>query len=166
MTGRARYVATAGLLLVASVSRAEIPAPKLDLIKQAMSAMKVDARVHALVAARVEGKVQSIRALNPGISDSLVAEARAVVSEVYARNMDGPGGLFPRVYAVLDRRLSADDLRFAVDFKGSDQGRRYREMVPRIVSESVEEGRAWAERLEPEVRRRLEDRLRGSGTKL
>jgi len=153
------------VFLAAFSARAEVPAPKLELIKQAMAAMKVDARVHGLVAARVEGRIQAIRARNPGISDSLLAVARSAVAGAYADHLEGPDGLFPRVYAVLDRRLGPDDLRFVIDFQGSDQGRRYREMVPRIVAESVEEGRLWAERREPEVRRRLEERLRGSDVK-
>ncbi len=165
MTRVAGFLAL-GLSLWA-VSRAELSGPKLDLIRKAMTAMKVDARVDALVAARVENKAQAIRAMNPDLPESLLAEARAAMAEVYARNLHGGrDGLFPRIYAVLDHRLSTDDLRFVVDFKGSDQGRRYRELVPRLVNECLEEERAWAERLEPDVRSRLETVLRGSGAKL
>jgi hypothetical protein len=170
-TSAARLAAL--LLLVAMGARAEIAAPKLELIKRAMAAMKVDARIHGLVAARVEGKVQAIRAQNSarnenrdsGVSDSLLAVARSAIAGAYADHLEGPDGLFPRVHAVLDRRLSAEDLRFVADFHGSDEGRRYREAVPRIVAECVEEGRLWAERLEPEVRARLEDALRGTDVK-
>jgi hypothetical protein len=148
--------------LSSSFASAEIPAPKLELIKQAMASMKIDARVRGLVAARVEARTQAIRASNPGLSDSLLDVARGATASVYSENMDGPDGLFPRVHAVLDRRLSADDLKFILDFHGSDQGRRYKEMAPRIVAECVEEGRSWAERLEPEIRARLEATFRGA----
>jgi hypothetical protein len=35
-------------------------------------------------------------------------------------------------------------------------------MAPRIVAECVEEGRSWAEKLEPEIRARLEATFRGT----
>jgi hypothetical protein len=37
-----------------------------------------------------------------------------------------------------------------------------RELLPRGVNESVEAGRVWSESLEPEIRRRLEDGVRGT----
>ena len=137
-----------------------IPAPKLEQIKQAVSAMKLDLRIQGMVAQRVEAKVQSLRLGNPEMTDSLAGEARGIISSVYAGNMEGRDGLMPRVYAVLDRHLTPEDLKFATEFRSSDQGKRYRELVPRIVQESLAAGHEWAERLEPEIRRRLEERLK------
>jgi hypothetical protein len=161
----AAFVPVMVLSLGLRAPAAEIPAPKLALIRQAMASMKLDARVRGLVAARVEARLQAIRAANPGLSDSLAAAARTAVASAYEDGLEGPDGLFPRVYGVLDRRLGDDDLRFVIDFHGSDQGRRYKEMVPRIVAESVEEGRRWAEGREVEVRARLDAALRGTDVK-
>jgi hypothetical protein len=116
-----------------------------------------------LVDQRVESEVQSLRLANPGLSDSLAAEARGIIAGVYAENMAGRDGLLPQVYAVLDRHLTESDLKFASDFRGSDQGKRYRELVPRVVKESLAMGHDWAERLEPVIRRRLEERLKIRG---
>lgn len=135
-----------------------IPAPKLGLIRQAVTAMKLDARIGGLVAQRVDAKVEELRLRNPDMNDSLAAEARAVIARVYEENLEGPRGLMPRVYAVLDRHLTEDDLRFASDFRNSDHGKRYRELVPRVVNESLEAGRRWGEALEPEIRARLRAR--------
>lgn len=160
----AALVLPALLLLPAGLGTAfgqNIPAPKLERIKQAVSAMKLDARIGGLVAQRVEAKVEDLRLRHPGLNDSLAAEARTVIARVYQENLEGPRGLMPRVYAVLDRHLTADDLRFASDFKNSDHGKRYRELVPRVVNESLEAGRRWSEELEPEIRARL--RARGIG---
>ncbi len=160
----ARIVFTSVLLLLAvttGVSAQNIPAPKLDLIKRATAAMKLDQRIHALVRQHVDARMETFRLDNPGLPDSAAREARAVIAGVYAENLSGRDGLMPRVYAVLDRHLTEEDLRFAVDFSGSDQGRRYRERAPRVVAESLEAGRAWSERLEPEVRRRLGTVARG-----
>lgn len=150
------------LLTVSTTASAQnIPGPKLDLIKQATAAMKLDQRIQGLVHQRVDAEVEEFRLDNPGLPDSVAREARVVIARVYAENLEGRDGLMPRVYAVLNRHLTEDDLKFAVNFRGSDQGRRYRELVPRVVAESLEAGRVWAENLEPEVRRRLEAVLRG-----
>jgi hypothetical protein len=148
----------AGLLL--AWPAATIPAPKLDLIKQAMSAMKLDARIQGLVHQRVDARMQRLRIDNPGLTDSVLAEMRAEVTAVHISRLEGADGLLPRVYDILDKRLTEEDLRFAVNFRGSDQGKRYRELVPRIVQEATDAGRDWADGLEPEIKRRLEARFR------
>ncbi len=144
------------------VQARNIPAPKLDLIRNATAAMKLDQRIHGLVRQQVDARTEAFRIDNPGVSDSLVRIARVLIADVYADNLEGRDGLMPRVYAVLDRHLTEDDLRFAVNFSGSDQGRRYRELAPRVVAESLEAGRAWSQSLEPEIRRRLHAALRGT----
>ena len=152
----------AGFLLLATVASAQhIPAPKLDLIRQAMAAMNLDSRIEGMVAHQVDGRVQRLRIENPDAPDSLVAEARDIIAAVYAANLDGPRGLMPRVYAIIDRRLTEEDLRFAVNFRGSDQGRRYRELMPRVVQESLDASRDWLQRQEPEIGRRLHARFAG-----
>jgi hypothetical protein len=142
-----------------------IPAPKLELIRQAIVAMKIDLRIQDIVYQRVETKALAIAMDNPEVSDTMLNEIRGTIAGVYAENMEGRDGLMPRVCAVLDRRLTEDDLRFAVDFRGSDQGKRFRELVPRVVFDISEAGRAWGERLEPVITRRLEDRFRGRGVR-
>src|SRR5690606_26106779 len=113
------------LLMITTVATAQsIPAPKLDLIKRAAAAMKLDQRIHGLVRQQVESRVDAFRIDNPGAPDSLVATARTLIAGVYAENLEGRNGLMPRVYTVLDRHLTEEDLRFAVNFSGSDQGRR------------------------------------------
>lgn len=145
------------LLAVAAGAGAQnIPAPKLDLIKRAMTAMKLDRQIHALVNQQVDTRVEAFRLDNPDLPDSVLRQARAEIASVYAAHLEGRDGLMPRVYAVLDRHLTEEDLRFAVAFSGSDQGRRYRERAPRVVAESLEAGRAWSGRLEPDIGRRLE----------
>ncbi len=139
-----------------------ISAPKLELIRQAMASMKIDQKIRSLVDQRVEMRARRVRGENPALPDSVYQTVRAFIAEVYADHSDRAGGLMPRVYALLDRNFSEDDLRFAVNFNGSDQGKRYRERVPRVVNESLEIGRAWSESLEPEIRSGLEMRFRGT----
>lgn len=142
-----------------------IAAPKLDLIKRAMASMKIDQKIRALVDQRVELRARQVRGDNPGMPDSVYRGVRAAISRIYADNTDRPGGLMPRIHTLLDRSFSEDDLRFAVNFNGSDQGKRYRERVPRVINESLEIGRRWSEALEPEIRDDLEARFRGTAYK-
>jgi hypothetical protein len=143
-----------------------IPAPKLDLIKQAMAATKVDQKIRGLVEQRIEMRALRIRGDNPDMPDSVYHEVRAIVAEVYRTNADRSGGLFSRVYSLIDRNFNENDLKFAVNFNSSDQGKRFRERVPRLVNESQDIGRKWSESLEPEIRSRLDARFRGTGLKL
>jgi hypothetical protein len=153
------------LAVTLSVSFADIPARKLGLIQQALTAMKLDARIQGMIDAKVEARTQKIRIDNPGLSDSLTNEVRATIAEVYAENRAGREGLDAQVYAVFDRHLTEEDLKFATNFKTSDNGKRYREVAPRIVNESVNAGQRWSDKLEPEIRRRLEDRFRNLNLK-
>lgn len=140
------------------VSAQHIPAPKLALIRETIASMRLDARIQGLIDRRVEAKTQELRLANPGLDEARLAAARAAMAEVYARHLHGRDGLMARVEAVLDRHLTEEDLRFARgDYRGSDQGKRYRELVPRIVRESLDAGEEWAARLEPDIRRRVED---------
>jgi hypothetical protein len=153
------WVLTAGIVMASAQT---ISAPKLELIKQAMAAMKIDQRIEGLVRQRVDAKVAALKIENPGLSDSLADVARAVITDTYETNLHGREGLMTRIHVVLDRRLTEDDLKFAVNFKGSDQGKRYRELVPRVIAESVDAGRVWGEALEPTIQSRLQAALRGS----
>jgi hypothetical protein len=148
-----------------NAAASNIPAPKLDLIKQAMAATKVDQKIRGLVDQRIEMRALRIRGDNPEMSDSIYREVHAVVGDVYVSNAVRPGGLYARVYALIDRNFTENDLKFAVNFNGSDQGKRFRERVPRLVNESQEIGRRWSESLEPEIRSRLEAKFRGQGLK-
>lgn len=163
--GLAFAVFFAGAVAVGSAA-AEVPPRKLELIRQAMTSMKLDGKIQAMIDQRVEGRVQKLRIENPGLPDSTAARAREVVRGVYAEARAGRDGLDAKVHEVFDRHLTEEDLRFATNFKASDNGKRYREVAPRIVNESVEAGRRWAERLEPEVKRRLEAEFRGENLRL
>jgi hypothetical protein len=149
------------LVLTAVVAgAAEIPARKLGLIREAMAAMKLDAKIQGMINARVEARTQKIRIDNPQVTDSLANEIRATIAQVYAENRAGREGLDNLVYAVFDRHLTEEDLKFVGSFNSSDNGKRYREVAPRIVKESVDAGQRWSERLEPEIRKRLLERFR------
>ena len=150
----------ATLIVATAIAAAEIPAQKLSLIRQTMASMKLDLKIQGMINAKVEARTQKIRIDNPGISDSLTNEIRATIAQVYAENRDGRDGLDAQVYAVFDRHLTEQDLKFASNFNSSDAGKRYREVAPRIVNESVDAGQRWSDRLDPEIRSRLEERFR------
>lgn len=158
-----RFLATALLVVVffaGAAFAADIPPRKLALIREAMTAMKLDLKIQGMIDAKTEARAQKVRIDNPGLSDSVGHEIRATIREVYAENRTGREGLDNQVHAVFDKYLSEEDLKFATNFQASDNGKRYREVAPRIVNESVQAGQRWAERLEPEIRRRLEHRFR------
>ena len=96
---------------------------------------------------------------------SAAEKARGVIRGAYAEERQGRDGLDAKVYAVFDRHLTEEDLEFVTNFRASDNGKRYREVAPRIVNECVDAGLRWAERLEPRIRERLGEALRGEATR-
>lgn len=159
-----------------AVPRADVPPRKLALIRQSLAAMQLDQKLQGLVDARVQARAQKIRIENPeapGVAagdsllpDSVFVALRGLIAEVYASHRSGRDGLDMQVYAVFDRSLTEEDLKFITNFNASDRGKRYRELIPRIIAECVQVGQAWSERLEPELRSRILERFRSLGLKL
>lgn len=153
---RRTWTGAAALLLAFScVLARDVPPQKVELIRGAMASMKLDRKIQGMIDHRVEGRVQKLKAENPGLPDSVAAAARVVIAETYAERRQGRDGLDARVIAVFDKHLTEDDLRFAQNFNASDNGKRYREVAPRIVDECVREGAAWADGVDYDVRRKL-----------
>jgi hypothetical protein len=148
------------VLALAFAAGADVPPRKVELIRQAMTAMKLDQKIQGMIDAKIAARVQKIRIENPEVNDSVAGAIRETVALVYSENREGRDGLDRRVLEVFDRHLSEADLRFVANFNGSDNGKRYREVAPRIVSECLQAGQFWSERLEPELRRRLESSFR------
>ena len=144
----------------------DIPRQKLALIEKAMDAMRLKPRIEGMIDNVATVKVKRIQNDNPGISDSVLTEVRDVIRRVYRENMDGREGLYPRVYAIFDKYLTEDDLKFAVNFNASDAGQRYSKVAPRIAQESVELGKKWTDKLEPEILSRLKDRFGNDSLKI
>jgi hypothetical protein len=154
------------LCAFAAVFAREVPPQKIELIRSAMESMQLDRKIQGMIDHRVEGRVQRLKADNPGLSDSTAAAARAVIRETYAEERQARDGLDARVYAVFDKHLTESDLRFAKNFNASDNGKRYREVAPRIVEECVREGTRWANEVDYAVRRKLQAQPWGMRLKL
>ena len=118
-----RFFATSALALgvcgILSSATAEVPPRKVALIQQALASMKLDAKIQGMINTRVEARVQKIRIDNPGLSDSLSQEIRSTIAQVYQENRDGRDGLDAQVYAVFDRHLTEEDLKFISKFNAA-----------------------------------------------
>lgn len=150
-----RLVPTLFLMGILAAHASGIPGTKLEMIQEAMEAMRLDDNIQSMVDREVDRRTRRIAGDNPELTEEEVREVRRVIADVHAARMHGRGGLMPRVHAVFDRYFTEEDLRFAVRFPGSDGGRRYRELVPRAVHDAMDAGRRWSEDLDLEIRRRL-----------
>ena len=140
----------------------DIPKQKKALIEKAMEAMHVKAKMDGFIGKVVAVKAQRIRNDNPdSVSDSLLTEIRNAISTVYQDNLNGNEGLYPQLYAVVDKYLTDDDLKFVMNYNASDGGQRYAKVAPRIVQEAGEVERKWSEKLEPVIAGKLKDRFQG-----
>ena len=144
----------------------DIPKQKMALIEKAMVAMRLKPRIEGMIDHVATVKVKRIQNDNPGISDSVLSEVHEVIRGVYRENMDGREGLYPQVYKLFDKYLTEDDLKFAVNFNASDAGQRYSKFAPRIAQESIELGKKWTDKLEPEILSRLKDRFGNDSLKI
>jgi len=124
-----------------------------------MQVMRVDSRMDAFIGKIVAVKVKRIQNDNPGISDSLVGEIQKVISGVYEENLDTTDGLYPQLYQVVDKYLTEDDLRFVVNYNGSDGGQRYAKLAPQIVQNASLVESKWDEKLQPVIRQNLRERF-------
>ncbi len=132
-----------------------IPPQKLALIQKAMQTMHVDSRMNGFIGKIVAVKVKRIRNDNPGMSDSLASEIHKVIAGVYQENLDTTDGLYPQLYQVVDKYLTEDDLKFVVNYNGSDGGQRYAKLAPQIIQEAGAVEGKWNDKLQPEIRKRL-----------
>jgi hypothetical protein len=146
-----------GALLLAHAD--SIPQEKLALIQKAMQVMQVESRMNAFVGRVVAVKVKRIQNDNPGISDSVVNEVQKVISEVYLANLDTVDGLYPQLYQVVDTYLTEDDLKFVVNYNGSDGGQRYAKLAPQIIQNASRVESNWNAKLQPVIRQKLKEKF-------
>jgi hypothetical protein len=152
-------------LLIGALSTAiasDIPGEKLALIQKAMEVMRVKSRMDGFIGKIVSAKVKRIQKDNPGVSDSMMMEIQTVINGVYRENLDGVEGLYPKLYQVVDKYLSDDDLKFVMNYNASDGGQRYSKVAPRVIQESGEIERKWSNKLEPVIMERLKDKFKGA----
>ena len=148
------------LAVLLSSGFATVPPQKVALIQKAMETMRLKSKMDGFINKVVNVKVQRIRNDNPGMSDTTVTEVRNTIAGVYQENLEGKDdALYPQLYAVVDKYLTDDDLKFVLNYKQSDGGQRYAKLAPRIIAEAGEVERKWDERLTPEIGRRLKDRF-------
>lgn len=149
-------------LLLGSLSSAQagtIPPQKLALIQKAMEVMRIKSRMESYIGKIVDVKVKRIQNDSPRVADSVLSDIRATISGVYRENLESENGLYPQLYQVVDKYLMDDDLKFVVNYNGSDGGQRYAKLAPRIVQEASEVERRWGERLEPLIKERLKKKF-------
>jgi hypothetical protein len=148
------------LVALSFAHSSDIPQEKLDLIQKAMQVMRVESRMDAFIARTVAVKVKRVQNDNPGISDSSVSEVQKIISEVYQENLDTLDGLYPQLYEVVDKYLTEDDLKFVVNYNGSDGGQRYSKLAPQIIQEASLVESKWNQKLQPIIRQMLQERFK------
>ena len=160
---KTRSVAAALLIGALSIAIAsDIPREKLALIQKAMEVMHVKSKMDGFIGKIVSAKVKRIQKDNPGVSDSMLVEIQAVINGVYRENLDGGDGLYAKLYQVVDKYLSDDDLKFVMNYNASDGGQRYSKAAPKVIQEAGEIERKWSNKLEPVIMARLKGKFKGA----
>ena len=147
------------ILAVTAATAQPIPQAKLDRIKRAVDAMNLRPQMDALIENAAALRARRIFNDNPDLPDSVQAGIRDAVASAYRDHLDDDRGLYGRLYLILDRYLTEDDLKFAVDYRGSDSGRRFAQVLPRILHDASDAIQSWQHDLEPEIESRIRARF-------
>ncbi len=146
----------ATLLATSSLVNAnDIPPHKLALIQKAMDVMHLRSMMDGFINQIVNVKVARIQNDNPAVSDTELSLVHDVIAGVYGQNLDGDGGLYPQLYQVVDKYLSEDDLKFVMNYNGSDGGQRYAKVAPQVIADASDVEKQWDQSLQPFIQQQL-----------
>ena len=144
----------------------EVPKAKLALIEQAIVAMKLKPKVIQFIDKLAIIETKKILLGNPTLADSNHLKIKSTISQIYLEHLEGNSGLYYRIYGVLDKYLSEEDLQFVVHFNSSDGGKRYSQVLSRMLVESGEAENNWATELKPLILQKLRSQFPKANLKL
>ena len=133
----------------------EINKEKLSLIEKMMETLNMKSQMAQLAGNMISIQVDQITKKNPGISDSLRYEIKKTIADVFMEGMEGKEGLYNKLYGVYDKYLNENDLKAIIAFYSSDVGKKFVELSPQMMQESIQLGKIWGENLSPIITDRL-----------
>ena len=144
----------------------EIKKEKLVLIQKMMETLGVKARMNQIMGTAISSEVDEIIKKNPDISDSMKLEIKKTIANVFLNAMEGADGLYSQLYGIYDKYMDEDDLKAVIDFYSSGSGKKFIEISPKMLQESMQIGKEWYQKLLPVLTESLKEKFKNKNLKM
>jgi hypothetical protein len=107
--------------------------------------------------------VQMLKSAKANIPDSALQAMEKDITTLITDNVSAPGGLVDQVVPIYDKYLTHPEVKELLAFYQTPLGTKVRSVLPQITQESMHAGQQWAQKLGPEIDKRVEDALKREG---
>jgi uncharacterized protein len=140
-----------------------IPAEKLEAIEQLLiitDSLSMAKQMGGLVSAEFS---KSIKRAQPNVPQKALDALPGVMDSVFQENTPSLKQIFVGLY---DKHYSLDDIQQLLQFYKSPLGQKMLTVQPQLAKDAVQAGARWGQMLEPEILRRVKERLAKEGVNL
>ncbi len=106
---------------------------------------------------------QMLKSANANIPDTALQAMEKDISVLITENISAPGGLVDQVVPIYDKYLTHPEVKELLAFYQTPLGTKLRSVLPQITQESMMAGQQWAQKLGPDIDKRVEDALKREG---
>ena len=157
----------AGLLMMGCLAQyglaQTIPADKLAAIEQLITASNTLALAKQMSTLFSAEFTKSIKNARPDVPQKALDVLPEVIGAVVEENIMSMKQIFVTIY---DKYYSLDDIQQLTQFYQSPVGQKLLAAQPQLAQDSVQAGARWGQMLEPEIQRRVKERLVKEGVNL
>jgi uncharacterized protein len=140
----------------------EIPAEKLDAIRELMRVTNAQANRTDFAAAFAQQMLSILRTSNPDLSEKAVQIVTDEVTTMVNKELDDES-LQLMIYPIYARYLTLEELEGLIKFNESAVGKRANQVMPKLMQESLEAAQAWAQMVGPKMSDKVLERFQEEG---
>jgi len=150
--------------LVCHSAPADEPTPaKTDDIKRLIEMTGGTNIAKQFSAAVTQQLVQMLKSAKTTIPDNALQVMGKEITTLISENISAPGGLVDQVVPIYDKYLTHPEIKELLAFYQTPLGVKMRSVLPQITHESMVAGQQWAQKLGPEIDKRVEESLKREG---
>ncbi|MEM1438222.1 MAG: DUF2059 domain-containing protein [Pseudomonadota bacterium] len=161
-----RIFAAVWLLAFPAASFADEPTETykalVDEILEVTGALKIGEQMADLV---VQQMIMAMKAGGTELPDRMLDVMREEAVATISREM-AAGSFNEMMYPIYAKYLDEKDLRAAIAFYSTEEGRKFAEAAPLMAMDGMTVGQKWGAMLGPRIARNVERRLREEGIEL
>jgi hypothetical protein len=154
-------------LALAGPSLAASPPPPQDAsarqVRQLMVITGVEAEMKQIETFFARSMVEGIHRSHPDLPPGALQDVQEGVAEVLAQHLEGPDGLMERTTQVIQRHFTPEDVGGLIRFYQSPLGHKWVQEQPLLMKDVMTASREWGMSLEPELKARIQRRLKKYG---
>jgi hypothetical protein len=158
---RAAFTALMVSSVIASVARGATPTPASNAdIKTLLQLSGTEKLANQMAVYMTNATLDMMKRNNPGMSDKVVAAAKDELQKIMAEKVPV---LMEQIVPVYAKHFTSEEIKGLIAFYRTPLGAKMIHETPLIVAETSKVGEAWGRGLEPEIRQRLEARMKAEG---